>query len=196
MSNIIYKVTISGIHHNQNVQNVMNFEDGDSVNNTEQALALDIRNNWIENIRFLQNIDFVYTSIKVQRMLPQKENPILLTVSNTGGTLAGASAHCGIAAIFSFHTLNPTRKGRGRYFMGGVHGASIDHSLVQANAFNQYIATANILSARYCGVDGGLFRLRVGPRTYQNSADYKLVDAIVPRNYFALMHTRNINVGG
>jgi len=195
MSGTIYRVTISGLYHNQQMQNVMNFEDGGQVNPTEEQLAVDLRNNWIENMRFLQNIEFVYTSIKVQQMLPSKQNPLLLTVSNVTGTLAGKGGHCGIAAIFSFHTLNPSRRGRGRFFMGGVHEQSIDHSLVQSGAFNQYIATANTLAARYCGISGGNFRLRVGPRTYQTSLDYKFVDAIVPRNYFALLHSRNINVG-
>lgn len=196
MSGIIYRVTISGIYHNQNIQNVLNFEDGDSVDNDESTLALDLKNNWIENLRFLQNIEFAYTAITVQKMLPQRLAPLTLTVSNLGGTLAGKGAHCGIAAIFSLHTLNPSRRGRGRFFLGGVHEQSIDHSLMQSGAMNQYIATANTLAARYCGVAGGLFRIRVGPRSYQNSADYKIVDAIVPKNYFGLMHSRNINVGG
>jgi hypothetical protein len=191
----IYRVTLSGRYHQQLIQNVMNFEDDGAGAPNETDLALDISNNWVEQIRFLQNIEFQYTSITVQEMLPLRRNPIILSIATKTGTLAGAGAHVGIAAIFSFRTINPSRKGRGRFFMGGVHGASIDHSLVQSGALGQYVATATNLTTRYASGGTGPYGLRVGPRSYQNSADYLDVEAILARPYFGLIHTRNVNVG-
>lgn len=174
----------------------MNFEDDGAGAPNETDLATDINNNWIELMRFLQNIEFQYTTITVQQMLPLKRNPVILDIHTKTGTLAGKGAHVGIAGIFSFRTINPTRKGRGRFFMGGVHEQSIDHSLVQAGALGQYTATAAQLTTRYASGGTGPYGLRVGPRTYANAADYLDVESILARNYFGLVHTRNVNVGG
>lgn len=196
MAGIIYRVTVSGNYHQQLIQNVMNFEDDGAGAPNETDLAFDVRDNWIGNIKFLQNIEFLYVSIAVQQMLPIKRNPVVLGLTNVAGTLAGKGAHVGIAGIFSFRTINPTRKGRGRYYMGGVHEASIDHSLVQSGALGQYVATAATLTTRYGSGGTGPYGLRVGPRTYTDVADYKDVESILARNYFGLVHSRNVNVGG
>ena len=192
----IYRVTVSGLYHQQNIQNVFNWKYTGGAIPSETALMTDLRANWLENLRFLQNIEFNYTGLSAQQMLPQVRNPVALVVNDKPGTLAGTGYHCAIAAIFSFKTLNPTRKGRGRYFMGGVHAASVDHSLMQSGAFNQYVATAAILTARYCAGTNSGWTLQVGPRTYQSEADYKDVQQIIPKNYFGLIHSRNVNVGG
>jgi hypothetical protein len=191
----IYRVTISGIYLGQLNQNVMNFKDDGAGTPTETGLMTDLRDNWVENIRFLQNQGYQYTIMTAQEMLPLQRAPVQLSINTKVGTLAGTGEHPSIAGLFTFRTLNPTRKGRGRYYMGGVHQASVANGVVQSGALGQYVATAAILTTRYADAGSGPYALVVGPRTYVNSADYLPVQAIIARSYFGIQRKRNISVG-
>jgi hypothetical protein len=192
----VYKVTISSIYLAQLTQNVMNFSSATGAGGTATGLATDLSNNWVENMRFLQNQNLSYTIISAQEMLPVPLVPIVLDISTKVGTLAGNGYHPSIAAIFAFLTFDPSRRGRGRYYMGGVHAASVGtNGLVQSTALGQYVATATILKNRYSDGGSSIYRLCVGPRTYNDVNNYQATQTILARNYFGIQRKRNINVG-
>lgn len=191
----VFRATISGIYLSQLNQNVMNFKSATGAGGTMAGLAADLNTNWIENIRFLQNQNFQYTQIAVQEMLPVPLTPIVLDISTKVGTLAGTGYHPSIAGLFAFRTFDPSRRGRGRYYMGGVHAASVSNGLVQSGALTQYVATAAIFTARYSTGGTSVYKLCVGPRTYADEADYQVTQNVLARSYFGIQRKRNMNVG-
>jgi hypothetical protein len=192
----VYKATISSIYMAQLTQNVMNFKSETGAGGTATGLSTHLRDNWVENIRFLQNQNLSYTVISVQEMLPTPLTPIVLDISAKVGTLAGTGYHPSIAGLFAFQTFDPSRRGRGRFYMGGVHAASVGtNGLVQSGALGSYVATALILKGFYSSGGSSIYKLCVGPRTYASDGDYQVTQTILARNYFGIQRKRNINVG-
>jgi hypothetical protein len=194
MATTIYKAVISGSYYAQLVQNVMHFEGDDSIT-SEALLCTDLRDNWVDQIRGLQNIGFQYSQITAQKMLPIATPPVALDITDRQGTLSGAGSLSFVAAIFRFRTATPTRKGRGRYYMGGVHGETVLNGVMHPTASGFFNTVAGLLITHWGAGGGSNFNLMVGPRHSTNIADYLEVQSIQVPPIFGVQRKRNIGVG-
>lgn len=191
----ILRAVISGTYYGQRVQNVLHFKKADFVDSEKITLATELRDVWVFNIKGLQNIGFTYTTITVQKKDPSPGMPYLLDIATYTGENTGAGAVSVIALLWTLRTDDPTHRGRGRVYMGGVHGATPLAGLVHPGVVSTMTSFATTVMNKWGPSGTSVFDLVVGPNHYEDPTDFKPVTSMVPRNYFGVQRRRNIGVG-
>lgn len=189
----VWRVTMEGTIYDQRCQNVLHFQADNEPVNSEQLLATELVNNFFPQLQSLQNNNWFWRRLGIQVVSDQVHPVVVIDIQPIQGILAGTGAHPSIAGLFSIRTSTPGRIGRGRFYMPGVHNASIANGRVEANAMVQYIGTANAITARYKFNGPSAFKMCVCPRSNPN--DFKLMANVLARSTFGLQRRRNIGVG-
>jgi hypothetical protein len=188
----LWRATISGTFYDQVCQNVLHFHAADAPNQGE-ALTIELRDHWMIEMQSCQNQNFSWRRIAVQD-ITTSGNPVLVTdIAPIAGILTGAGAHPSLAVVFSLRTAIPTKAGRGRFYMPGVHGQSILNGRVEPNAQIVFNGAATNLLARYGPSASSAFSLKVVPRS--DPSAHKQVINILARGVFGIQRKRNIGVG-
>lgn len=190
----LWKVVISGTFFSNLCQNVLYFEKRNGTQGTEVELKNELQTNWIPIFQQLQNNAFLYTTLSVQDLGPPAKPAVIFSLVGMAGALSGAPAHSVLAGLFSLRTNVGGRKGHGRFYMPGVHGQSVLNNVLQPGAFNQYVASAVSLSARYGEPGSGPYRLIL--RSHGPEHTETRVTDIVVRQTFGIQRRRNTGVGG
>jgi hypothetical protein len=191
----IIRITISGIYYQQRCQNVLHFRQADYVDSLLDPFLIDIRDVWVEQQRFLQNIGYQYTTIVGQKVSPPADLAHLLDISTKTGTNTGAGAVSTISLLWTFRTADPTHRGRGRMYLGGVHGQTPLNGLVHPTIVSSMGTVATAWMNRYGPSGTSAFDLVVGPHGNHPDSDYREVTSVVARSYFGVQRRRNIGVG-
>lgn len=191
----VIRTVMTSLYQGQRVQNVMHFDKVDFVTAQLDTLAQHLRDNWVFRVKAQQNVGFAYQSITCQELTSSPAPPYLLSILGNTGALAGAGYHPSIAMIFTFRTLSAARNGRGRIYIGGIHGESILNGQFHPSVAAAFAIVASQLTAIYGSGGSSDFKLVIGPRTSHLSADFKPVTQIIARPICGIQRRRNINVG-
>lgn len=188
----LWQVTLTGTILAQKCQNVLHFfREQDDMDNA--SIRNEFTSNWLPIVRNLQNASWAWTTIGVQQLEPVTEPLEVFVVTNQSGSLSGTMAPTVLAGLFSLRTGFAGRSGRGRFYLPGVHGASVLNSILEPNAFSAYQTRANDLLNRYGAQGAGPLRLVVASRGPERT--FHQVTAIVVRQTFGIQRRRNIGVG-
>jgi hypothetical protein len=177
--------------YNQVCQNRLHFDNPDG-GLTDAQICDEINTFWLPIIRALQNVGFAYTSISSQNVSTAGNMPFVLSIAGTTGTLSGAGAHPSIAGLFTIRTALATRRGRGRFYMPGVHGESVSNGL--NGALGAYATQAGILTTRY-NFDTGTRPIFLGVYEGGIGGVWHGMTQLIARQTFGIQRKRNINVG-
>lgn len=191
----IERVIITGLYHGQRIQNVLHFKNQDGTL-TPFQVADEVKTNFVTQLKALQNFHYQYQYISVQAVdTSTPAPPFQQSILGFTGDFSGQGYHNAIAAIFSIRTAISARRGRGRFYMGGVHGASVVDSIMEAGASGAYATKAAILTARFKLGGTGPLVLGVFPRNSTSSADFVSMVQLIHREIFGVQRRRNIGVG-
>lgn len=191
---LIRTITTS-LYQGQRIQNVMVFKKTDFVTADLNTLAQTLRDQWWFRIKAQQNVGFAYQSITCQEIKSPPEPPFFLSIIGNTGALAGEGYHPSIAMIYTFRTAFATKAGRGRIYIGGIHGQSIQSGQFHPTVAASFALIATQLQAIFCTGGSSPFLLMVGPRLSTDPTDYKQVGQIISRPICGIQRRRNINVG-
>lgn len=187
------RVILSGVILAQRCQNVLHFWNPDDTQ-THDNIRDELIANWLPIVRNVQNANWRWTEISVQRVSGTPDIATVYPLSGNAGSLSGAPAVTVIAILFSIRTAVPGRHGHGRFYLPGVHGESVSNSVPESGALSAFQGAANALVARYGASGTGPINLVVVPRA--TPSDTHFCTAIVVRPTFGVQRRRNIGVGG
>jgi hypothetical protein len=192
----LYRAVIRGTIFQQLMENVLHFEDEDQ--GSAIGLGVVLRDVWCPTVRALQNSQFLWFQIIVSRKADdtdQFDPPELLTFPGQPGSLGGPAAHPALAWLFSLRKACAGKSCRGRFYLPGVHGASVLDGVAEANAMNAAGQVRDLLMQRFNrgGISFQGYSLSISERKAPYSHDF--VEQIIVRNVFGIQRRRNINVG-
>ena len=188
----IWRVTLTGTMYNQKMQNVLHFDNPENIYGITTMRNYMV-NDWILMLRTIQNVNFTWTSLQLAELKSNPEPPYVEALSGMPGGLSGPGAPPFVCGVFSIRTSTGGRRGRGRFYMGGVHQESILNGQLHPNALIAYSDVANQLKIRFCTGGSTDFRLQVAERVAL--PDGIPSTNIVARGVLGVQRRRNINVG-
>ena len=188
----VWRVTITATSLGQRYQNVLHFATA-TTPFTDQNVKDEVRNQWIPVIWQLQNQALVYVSITTQQLAPTLQPAIVWPITGAGGGLSGKIAHPSLAGLFSLRSAATGRRGRGRFYLFGVHDDSHLNGVVQTCAYTDYQVKAASLKARFCQGGSGPMLLVIAPRN--NPSNYVACTDIIVKPTFGIQRRRNVGVG-
>jgi hypothetical protein len=187
------RITLAGTIFDQRCVNVLHFNNPDGGLSHVQIRDVLIAQ-WLFHVRDIQNVNFVWRDMTVQKVDGTPDTPTVFPLSDQQGALTGTAAHPSLAALFSVRTAFAGRKGRGRFYVPGVHQESVLNGRVHPNAVIAYNTVANDLVARFGASGSQAIKLVVCPRI--DPTDIHTCVTILARSVFGIQRRRNIGVGG
>jgi len=187
-----HRITLSGTILGQKCQNVIHVNNPDgALNNT--AIKNEINSNFVTPLRNVQNAGALWTQMAIADADPASGVPEEIFIIGGAGSLAGAPALPFVAGVFSIRTGTGGRHGHGRFYLWGVHGASIANGAFETNAYNSYVTNANGITARF--KTGGTGPLTMGVMPRGQPENFIPMTNLVVRSIFGVQRRRNYGVG-
>jgi hypothetical protein len=188
----IHRLIFTGTFLGQKCQNVLH------VSNPDGALSnLAIRDemlaNFIPRLRNVQNNQASWVQLSVQRVGLTPGIAEIFPLTGQVGSLAGNGASPFVAGVFSIRTGTPGRHGHGRFYLFGVHGASISNGAFESGAFASYQTQALNIEGRF--KEGGTGPLDLGVAPRGNEDNFIPMTALIVRSIFGVQRRRNFGVG-
>lgn len=186
-----YRGVISGLFYGQTFQNVLHFLGPSADQGALAVLANEIETIWINRVRTIQSQSFQYVQIRTIALdtnLAPRTKPISIQGSSSQSDEIDPTA----CYILRLRTLNASRHGRGRVYLGGIFVNQYQFGVARANLVN----LVNTLSEQILGdtgFDSSIFKLCVG-----NSKPpfvFTGVDHIEIGPHIGHQRRRNIGVG-
>jgi hypothetical protein len=191
----LIRTIVTSLYLGQRIQNVMVFDKPDFITADLNTLCQTLRDQWVFRIKQQQNAGFAYQNITAQKIEAAPAPPFLLDILGNTGALAGNGYHPSVAMVYSFRTHLATKAGRGRIYIGGIHGESILNGQFHPTVAGSFALIATQLTSLFAEGGSNPFHLMVGPRASTDSTDYKAVVQIIARPICGIQRRRNINVG-
>jgi len=188
----VWRATLTGTMYNQKMQNVLHFNNQDNAMPVA-TMAQHLRNEFILDLRTIQNVNFSWNSIQLQELVLNPAPPYVEALTNMPGGLAGLGAPPFVCGLFSIRTGIGGRSGRGRFYMGGVHQESVSNGQLHPNALLAYQDVANFIKNRF-KVGGSIAMTMVVCNRDIPPSQAGMIN-IVARSQFGVQRRRNINVG-
>lgn len=160
MAEGFYRGVISGVLYGQTIQNVLHFLGPTPDPGALVTLCNEIETIWINRWRSIQSQTFKYIQIRaiaLDSALAPQTKPISIEGSSSQSNELDPTA----CYILRLRTLNGTRHGHGRVYLGGVF----------TNQFNQGVVGSNLVTLvsnlgqqvlGNTGFDSSPFKLQVG----------------------------------
>ena len=188
----IMRVTLSGTYLGQLCQNVIHFHNPDRAL-TDVQVREEILGNLVIPIRSLQNNQATWTVMTVQKVDGTPDTPSVFALSGHVGSLSGGGAPSFLAAVVRIKTATAGRHGHGRFYVWGVHGASVSNGVFESGAFSAYGTTFGTMTNRFKAGGTGPLVMGVAPRA--SPGDFIQMTALVVPSIFGVQRRRNIGVG-
>lgn len=175
----ILRVTVVGTIDTSIVENVLHFRDLNGAM-TPQQVATEMINNWIIPVKNLQNVNLVHTVILVKTLTPVESTTAEISAGGITGELAGEYYSPTVTPVVKVRTATPGRKGHGRFFIFGLHGASVVNGQWHPGAFTLWNNAMLARAARF--KDGGPGPLTLGVFPRSGEREFKPMVDLVLRN--------------
>lgn len=188
----IMRVTLTGTYLGQRCQNVIHFKNPDRAL-TDVACREEILGTFVIPIRSLQNNQATWVQMEVQKVDGTPDAVSVFALSGHVGSLSGGGAPSFLAALVRIKTAVAGRHGHGRFYIWGVHGASVANGVFESGAFSAYGTTFANITARYKNGGTGPLIMGVAPRSSPSS--FIDMTALVVPSVFGVQRRRNIGVG-
>lgn len=188
----IMRVTLSGTYLGQLCQNVIHFSNPDRALN-DAAVREEVLGSLVIPIRSLQNNQATWTVMTVQKVDGPADTPSVFALSGHVGSLSGGGAPSFLAAVVRIKTATAGRHGHGRFYIWGVHGASVANGVFEGGAFSAYGTTMATMTNRFKTGGTGPLIMGVAPRSSPTS--FLAMTALVVPSIFGVQRRRNIGVG-
>jgi len=189
----VMRVTLSGTYLGQLCQNVIHFHNPDGALD-DVAVREEILGNLVIPIRSLQNNQATWQVMQVQKVDGTPSTPSVFPLSGHVGSLSGSGSPPFIAALVRIKTAFAGRHGHGRFYVWGVHGASVGNGVFESGAYSAYGTTFNTMTNRFKTGGTGPLVMVVCPRS--DPVNFHPMTALVVPNIFGVQRRRNIGVGG
>jgi hypothetical protein len=189
-----WKVYIHMTNQSQQLINRLHFLKSGALA-TPEAVAIEIRDNWLNYIRPLQHSDLAYLRISVYDMDFQGAAVYDLGTPGINGTGAGSiTAPLFAALLVKWVTglTGPSR--RGRIYIPGLRGPLTSSDGLFASAVAPVATQMNLIKARYMTGGSGPLRLIVTKDGYSDAPMYEVTN-YVTRNQFGVQRRRKLGVG-
>jgi hypothetical protein len=188
----IHRIIVTATYLNQRAQNVLHFQIPDG-SMTDAQITDEIKTNWVTQLKALQNSLLLYQTISTQRISGTVTVPSVLSIVGYTGDLVGPGYHPCIAGIFSIRTATAGRHGRGRFYLGGIHGATVLNGIYETNAFAAFNTKAGLLQSRY--KSGGTGPMTLGVMPPKQPGSFTAMSELRVMPTFGIQRRRNIGVG-
>jgi hypothetical protein len=189
----LFRVTISGLQQGQTMQNVLHFKKDASSTADLNALAVDIRDNWIQYVKTIQSGSMTYVNIKVARV-NNSDVPVNLTISIPGANSGNDQWLTFYSHVMQFHTAHAGRTGRGRIYHFGLANNLHDKGLLWSGVLALWAPIITNIMNRYGPSGSSDFQLYVAPHGTDETAGFP-VTSITMNPVVRMQRRRNIGVG-
>lgn len=188
----IMRVTLTGTYLGQRCQNVIHFKNPDGALNNV-AVREEVLGSLVIPIRSLQNNQATWVQMEVQKVDSPAGVVDVFALSGHVGSLSGGGAPSFLAALVRIKTATAGRHGHGRFYVWGVHGASVANGVFESGAFSAYGTTFATMTNRFKTGGTGPLIMGVAPRS--SPIDFIPMTALVVPSVFGVQRRRNIGVG-
>jgi hypothetical protein len=188
----IHRVVLTGIYLGQKCQNVVHINNPDGAL-TNLAIKNEFNAQFITPLRNLQNNQAAWTQLAVRTVGLGPPGPEEIFIISGNGSLAGTGATPVLAGVFSIRTGVAGPHGHGRFYLWGVHGASVVNGQFESGAFTAYQGAAVAIENRWKTGGTGPLDLGVAPRNAEEL--FIPMTSLVVRNIFGVQRRRNFGVG-
>jgi hypothetical protein len=189
----IMRVTFTGTYLGQRCQNVLHFLNPDGAL-TDVEIREELLGNFVIPLRSLQNNQATWTVMQVQRVDGTPTVPSVFALSGHVGSLSGDGAPSFLAALVRIVTGVSGRHGHGRFYIWGVHGASVANGVFQSGALSAYGTTMATMTNRF-KLGGGTGPIQMGVAPRSTPTDFIGMSSLVVPSIFGVQRRRNIGVG-
>lgn len=190
----IVRITFSGLVFGQLCQNVVHFQNQDALL-TEQAIAEEMRDQYLNELRFRQSNQFKWINIAVQTVEPTGSLGVNLPV-NIMGSAAGATGNqpSTACAIIKIQTTELGRRGRGRIFIPVPDPGIFEQGVLTAGALFQWEnGILNLIRTRYFLTGGPPITIGVAPKA--NPSQWHAAISVNIKTIGGTQRRRQIGVG-
>lgn len=187
-----YRVTIVQQMYGQQFQNVLHFTGPVSDPLQMSALADEIAAQWVTQVRFLHTSALTYNAIKV-RWLESQFPPFTKVINIAGANGFDNELFPQVAYVVRLRTDFVGRKGRGRFYVGGVMKGHVVNGFItsdQNTAINVRLAN---LMAVFGPTGSSTFDLHIS--NSKAPFDFKQVTSMSLAPTTGTQRRRNIGIG-
>lgn len=187
-----WTVYVNMTFYGQLCQNVLHFENRSDPFSNEQV-ATEIRDNWIEQVRGRLPFDVSFNSVAVYDTENSSVAPYNLVFQKNGAQSGDNQLVPFACWVFQLKTATGGPSGHGRFYLPGVLKGFHAGGILQNGGVTVWEPFRAALVARYCLGGNGPLELKVFTR--RPNFIWKPVTNIVLRNTMGAQRNRNIGVG-
>jgi hypothetical protein len=191
----IERVTLYSTSLGQHYQNVLHFLNPDGAL-SHHDISEELKPNWISVIRNVQNNQLTWYQLDVQRVDIASQPVDRFPMDPAAGSLSGNIAPAVLCPLASIRTGVGGRRGHGRVYMPGLHGASVANGGWESGAFAAWVVKVANLETRYKSGGTGPITLGVYPRNVHDATAFLSCTALVLQAILGVQRRRNLGVGG
>jgi len=190
----ILRATLFQSYQGQILENVLIFQGGGQGDSLEMsALADDVENGWVQQVKTEQVTDLRYFQIKTE-VVGSNLAPFLKTINIPGTNGGNNNDKTTYAHVIRKRTGFAGRRGRGRSFIGGIANNADQNSFLDQGRLNGWAGVLfNIMSVFG---DGGTSSFRLGITSKANPAnDFKQVTSLQIAPQYSNVQRRKVGRG-
>lgn len=186
------RVTLSYTFYSQLFQNVLHFNKPDFVVTDYNDLITQVKNNWINEVKWIQTDGVKYINMKMHNVGASQvdRNEVLSVVGSAGGSdeYKPFNAH-----IIRIQSAFAGRKGRGRVYIGGLATNFTSFGVIKATILSTWAThLTNIVNA--FGPSGST-DWSLGVNAHNETDDFHAMQSLSINPVEGIQRRRNIGIG-
>jgi hypothetical protein len=190
----IERVTFQGVTLAGTDENVVHFKNPDGTT-THAAMAAYLQTNWIAPLLTIQNNNFTWVQMLIQRVDGGGAPASTHVISPGQGTQGGDAAPPFVSALIQLRTSVAGRKGRGRIYLPGLSiGTFSDRGRLTSGSYTAF-QTGLLNAWRTKFLFGGTAPITIGVCSRDNPSDFDTAVFMDVRQWCSVQRRRNYFIG-